>query len=116
MVFHMKPGGHSWGTAMPSETRHYHTTSQALAGHRNVVAHVRQHVEGRYGNAELQPGRFYGYKGKQVWLDTVPGGFFAMVQGTAIQARGKTAGEALKNLRSKLDAGAANYRRRKVRR
>ncbi len=72
-----------------------------------------------HGNADLQPGRFYAYKGQKVWLDTVPGCYFAMVQGTALEARGKTAGEALKKLRDKLDSGAANYKRvaqRKARR
>ena len=84
---------------------------QAWDGERYVAVRVHK-GRARHGNAELQPGRFYGYKGHQVWLDTVPGGYFAMVQGTAIEARGKTAGEALKRLREKLDAGAANYARR----
>jgi hypothetical protein len=67
--------------------------------------------ESRHGSAELQTGKFYAYKGHRVWLDAVPGGYFAMVEGTALQARGTTQGEALKRLRAKLDAGAANYRR-----
>jgi hypothetical protein len=66
----------------------------------------------RHGNAELQTGKFYAYKGHRVWLDVVPGGYFALVEGTAIQARATTQAEAFKKLREKLDTGAANYRRK----
>ena len=47
-----------------------------------------------------------------MWLDVVPGGYFALVEGTAIQARATTQAEAFKKLREKLDTGAANYRRK----
>lgn len=84
--------------------RKYEARIQALRGSR------------RYGNNELQPGKFYAYKGHRVWLDAVPGGYFVMVEGTAIQARGATQGEAFKRLREKIDKGAANYKRRGRRR
>jgi hypothetical protein len=70
----------------------------------------------RHGNAELQAGRFYGYKGHRVWLDQSPGGgWFAMIQGTAIEARASTQGEAMQKIRAKLESGAANYTRRSSR-
>ena len=67
----------------------------------------------RHGNAEIAPGKFYAYRGHKVWVDAVPGGFFAMINGTAIQARGKTPGEALKRLRERLDAGGPASANRK---
>jgi len=78
---------------------------------RKYEEHIKALRGSRHGNAELQTGKFYSYKGHRVWLDAVPGGYFAMVEGTALQARGTTQGEALKRLREKLDKGAANYRR-----
>ncbi len=67
----------------------------------------------RHGDADLQAGRFYGYKGHRVWLDQSPGGgWFAMIQGTAIEARASTQGEAMQRIRAKLESGAANYTRR----
>ena len=64
-----------------------------------------------HGNSDLQTGKFYAYRGHRVWLDAVPGGYFAMVEGTAIQARAATQGEALKKLREKLDKGDFERRR-----
>jgi hypothetical protein len=81
---------------------------QHVAQRRGYRADTRR---SRYGSAELQTGKFYAYKGRRVWLDAVPGGYFAMVEGTAIQARAATQGEALKKLREKLDKGDFERRR-----
>lgn len=86
---------------------------QYVAQRRGYQANYsRGHRSRRHGNAELQTGKFYAYKGHRVWLDAVPGGYFAMVEGTAVQARATTQGEVMKKLRDKLDAGAANFARK----
>lgn len=89
------------------EATAYYTSDldDAVATGKSMARHGNRRRT-RHGNTELQPGRFYGYKGHQVWLDRAPGGgYFAMIQGTALEARGATQGEALKKLRAKLDAG-----------
>jgi hypothetical protein len=64
--------------------------------------------------ADLAPGKFYGYKGHQVWLDKTPGGgWFAMVEGTSIEARGPSQGEVLSKIRTKLSS--ANRTRTRTR-
>ena len=88
----------------------YSERDTAMRVARRVLA---QYAAKYHGNAEISTGKFYAYKGHKVWVDQVPGGFFAMINGTAIQARGKTPGEALKRLRDRLDAGGPASANRK---